>query len=63
MLRLRLRQGMAQKWLENHLPNNDPRWEVMTELIDLGMLEQTDTHLRLTRQGLFVADTVIGKLL
>jgi len=63
MLRLRLRQGVAQKWLKNHLPNNDPRWAVITEWMDLGMLEQTDTHLRLTPQGLFVADTVIGKLL
>ena len=63
MLGLRLRQGVALDWLTERLANDDRRRCTIDELIDLQMLETTPTHLRLTDQGLFVADTVIAKLL
>lgn len=63
MLGLRLRRGVPQSWLAEHLTQDDPRHGVITELINLGMLQWRDGYLRLTRKGLFVADTVIGKLL
>lgn len=63
MLRLRLREGAEHAWLENNLAADDPRRATMTELVAMGMLERTNSHLRLTRRGLFVADAVIGKLL
>ena len=63
MLGLRLREGLALDWLDAHLEADDPRQQTIDELIDLHMLEKTATHLRLTRQGLFLADSVIAKLL
>jgi len=63
MLALRLRQGASLAWIDANLPEDDPRHGVIDELIALGLLERTSTHLRLTRQGLFVADSVIAKLL
>jgi len=63
MLLLRLREGVAQTWLDRHLSQGDPRHNAITELIQIDMLEQTQTHLRLTERGLFVADHVIAKLL
>ncbi|MEE9211969.1 MAG: hypothetical protein V3U29_04880, partial [Phycisphaeraceae bacterium] len=63
MLALRLRQGVAFDWLNANLDTDDPRWSTFDELINLGMLERTETHLRLTRKGLFVADSIIGRLL
>lgn len=35
----------------------------ITKLVDLGMLEQTSTHLRLTREGLLVSDALWPELL
>ncbi|GAB4197789.1 MAG: radical SAM family heme chaperone HemW [Phycisphaeraceae bacterium] len=63
MLGLRLRQGLPKSWVHEHIQIDDPRHAVIRELIDLGMLEYTPTHLRLSRQGLFLADSVIAKLL
>jgi oxygen-independent coproporphyrinogen-3 oxidase len=63
MLRLRLIEGAPDAWLAQRLPPNDPRWETIRYLVSLGMLEQEDAHLRLTRKGLFVADAVIKELL
>ena len=63
MLGLRLREGVTHGWLENTLPPNDARHEVIHELIAQQMLDRTDTHLRLTSAGLFVADAVMGRLL
>lgn len=63
MLRLRLSQGAPEPWLRANLPAGDPRWERIDYLIKIGMLEWGDAHLRLTRQGLFVADAVIRELL
>ncbi|MEM6459713.1 MAG: radical SAM family heme chaperone HemW [Planctomycetota bacterium] len=63
MLGLRLREGIGLAWLDDHLPSGDRRHAAIDELIGLGMLERTATHLRLTRRGLFVADSVIAKLL
>jgi oxygen-independent coproporphyrinogen-3 oxidase len=63
MLLLRLREGAALHWLERALDPTDRRWDAIAELIAIGMLERTATHLRLTHAGLFVADSVIAKLL
>ncbi len=63
MLGLRLREGLTLHWVNQHIPHNDPRTTTINELIQINMLERTDTHLRLTRQGLFLADSVIAKLL
>ena len=63
MLGLRLRQGVPEDWLAKRLRADDPRRQTIAELIEMGMLERTATHLRLTARGLLVADTVIGKLL
>ncbi len=63
MLGLRLRQGLTLNWINQHIPQNDPRQTTINELIDIHMLERTHTHLRLTPQGLFLADSIIAKLL
>ena len=62
MLALRLREGISRAWWDAHLPAEDPRHETARHLIQLGMLEETGTHLRLTEDGLFVADSVIAQL-
>lgn len=63
MLRLRLREGVPVGWVREHVPGDDPRHTAIEELLRLKMLELTGTHLRLTREGLFVGDSVITKLL
>jgi len=63
MLGLRLREGLTLDWINQHVPPNDPRIETIDEMVQLNFLERTTTHLRLTHQGLFLADSVIAKLL
>jgi oxygen-independent coproporphyrinogen-3 oxidase len=63
MLGLRLRQGLALDWIDEHIPPADPRRYTIEEMIQINMLERTDTRLRLTHNGLFLADSVIAKLL
>ena len=63
MLGLRLREGLTHTWIKQHIPIDDARHQTINELIDINMLEHTPTHLRLTQQGLFLADAVIAKLL
>jgi coproporphyrinogen III oxidase-like Fe-S oxidoreductase len=63
MLRLRLLEGVALSWLATNLPATDPRHAAIAELETLGMLERTASHLRLTSRGVFVADSVIARLL
>lgn len=63
MMRLRLRDGVPLEWLGQNLANDDPRHATIGELLNVGMLERDDISLRLTRRGLFVADSVIAKLL
>ncbi len=63
MMRLRLREGVPQTWLAQNLPDHDARYSIIEESVRLGLLERTTAHLRLTHQGLFVADAVIGALL
>lgn len=63
MLRLRLLEGIPLDWLKMLLPAENARHTIINELVAIEMLERTATHLRLTRRGLFVADTVLGKLL
>ena len=63
MLRLRLLDGVSIDWLRSHLPERDARYSVIDDMIRIGMLERTATHIRLTREGLFIADAVLAKLL
>ena len=63
MLRLRVREGVELSWLAANLPPGDERHRTIDELVAIGMLERTATHLRLTHRGLFVADAVIAKLI
>lgn len=63
MLGLRLREGMALQWLRQNVPANSDRARTIAELVALGLLEKTSTRLRLSRQGLFVADTVLASLI
>jgi oxygen-independent coproporphyrinogen-3 oxidase len=63
MLRLRLAEGVRQDWLDEHLGDDHNRSFAIVELIELNLLERADGFLRLTRQGRFVADSVIAKLL
>ncbi len=63
MLRLRLIDGVPHTWLDDHLPHDDPRHGAITRFTSAELLERTDTHLRLTRRGLFVADALIQELL
>ena len=63
MLGLRLRDGVSLEWLNATLPTDNARWPIIDELIQHKLLERTDTHLRLTREGLFLADGVMSRLL
>ena len=63
MMRLRLREGVSQEWFDAHIGIDDPRRDEIAGFIQEKLLEWTDTHLRLTHSGLFVADSVIAKLL
>ncbi len=63
MMGLRLFEGIPMAKLTAMLEPQDPRWQMIAQLTQMKMLEQTATHLRLTRQGLFVADTVLSELL
>lgn len=63
MLGLRLREGMALGWVEKNVPVHSARGRMIEELLSLGMLEKTPTHLRLSYEGLFVADAIIAKLI
>lgn len=63
MLGLRLSDGIERAWVHANVPADHRRAAAIDELIAIGMLEHTATHLRLTRRGLFVADSVVAKLL
>lgn len=63
MLGLRLAEGLPLSWLDENVPPEDRRRAAIDEMVAIDMLERTATHLRLTRRGLFVADSVIAKLL
>ncbi len=61
MLRLRLIDGAPLDWLE---PRLDPRRRAEVDrFLTQGLLDRTDTHLRLSETGLFVADALIARLL
>jgi len=61
MLRLRLLEGVPLVWCAEALSRE--RRETVERLIAEGSLERTVTHLRLTRRGLMIADSVTGELL
>ena len=61
MLGLRLLEGVSLDWVSETVTGT--RLDRIEKLIELQLLERTQKHLRLTRKGLFVADSVIGELL
>ena len=63
MLGLRLRDGVAWAWLTSRLRADDARRSEIDELCALGLLEHEGENLRLTREGIFVADAIFEKLL
>ncbi len=63
MLGLRLRQGVDRAWLSARMRADDERWDTIDSLVGMGMLQRSSGRLRLTAEGLFVADAVIAKLL
>ena len=63
MLGLRLREGVDAKWFDEHPSLRADQRDTADEWVGLGLLQRTDGRLRLTRKGLFVADSVIAKLL
>lgn len=62
MLGLRLREGISLDTLPHLAPDDTPRSEAIERMLELGYLERTHTHLRLTRAGLPVADGVIASI-
>ena len=63
MLGLRLREGIDADWFDHHPALRKDQRDTANEWVDLGLLQRTDGRIRLTRKGLFVADSVIAKLL
>ncbi|MCC6579011.1 MAG: radical SAM family heme chaperone HemW [Phycisphaeraceae bacterium] len=63
MLRLRLLEGVDHDTLHALLRHDDPRWAAIDQLVQLGMLERDAGHVKLSREGLFLADAVLAKLL
>ena len=63
MLGLRLREGIDWPWFTSHPSLRRDQLETANEYTNRGLLERVDNHLRLTRNGLFVADSIIAKLL
>ncbi len=63
MLGLRTSAGVERAWIDAALEPGDARNAYLEEVIALGLLEKTESHLRLTRQGRFVADTILARLL
>jgi oxygen-independent coproporphyrinogen-3 oxidase len=63
MLGLRMRDGVDRGWLDRTLTEADPRWQAIEQMRSMGLLALTETALKLTDRGLFVADRVIGELL
>lgn len=63
MLGLRLSEGIDADWFDQHPALRDDQRETVNEWADFGLLERANGRLRLTRKGLFVADSVIAKLL
>ena len=63
MLGLRLLNGVDCDQLQDRMRADDPRWDTIDALVDMGMLQRSASRLHLTKKGLFVADAVVGKLL
>ena len=62
MLRLRLNEGVPLTLLDALLTSADPRRHVIARHEAAGLLERTDTHLRLTPRGRLLADSVLSDL-
>jgi len=61
MLRFRLLDGVENDWLDKHV--DDRRRERIDSYVAAGHFERTETHTRLTRRGLMIADGLFAELL
>ena len=61
MMRLRLLEGVPLAWVNRHVTGE--RAEKIDGFVSHGLLERTNSHVRLSREGLFVADSVVSELL
>lgn len=61
MLRLRLNEGVPLTWIQEHV---DPkRQSIIDQLVIDGLLERTSHALKLTPNGLMIADSVLSELI
>ncbi len=63
MMGLRLREGVSVEWVEAVLGPEDVRRGEIAYCERIGVLERSEGRLRLSRAGLFVADSVLARLL
>ncbi len=62
MLGLRLNEGIEEGFFDELVGSTQERRVRAEYLLQVGMLERMEGRVKLTRAGLFVADTVIGEL-
>jgi oxygen-independent coproporphyrinogen-3 oxidase len=63
MLGLRLGEGVADAWADAVAPPGHRRRQEIDQLVGLNLLERAEGRLRLTREGRFVADSIMVRLL
>jgi oxygen-independent coproporphyrinogen-3 oxidase len=65
VLGLRMSEGIDRQAFQDRTGYalEDLAGDAIRKHLDTGLLEQTDTHLRLTREGRFVADSIVGDFL
>lgn len=63
MLALRLNDGVCLQWLEEVLATDNPRQAEIEMMVDNALLIRSDGRLRLSHEGIFLANAVIERLL
>lgn len=63
MLRLRLTEGVQQSWIDANVPIGSARRIELDRLVGANLLTCADSHVRLTYEGRFLADSVLAALL
>ena len=63
MLGLRLIEGMELQELGDLLPFDDPRRSTIERFVQDGVMERTQSHIRLSDRGRLIADSVLSDLL
>lgn len=63
MLRLRMRRGADAAWLTEHLADDGERWRTIEGFVVQGLLERDAEGVRLTPEGLFLADGVMSRII